>query len=49
MVNDAEAICDRIVPLGGQIVQSLYAELPTITACFSDPAGNVLGIYQHSA
>jgi predicted enzyme related to lactoylglutathione lyase len=47
MVDDAAATLDLIVENGGVVVQPIGAEAPEITAHFSDPAGNVLGIYQH--
>jgi predicted enzyme related to lactoylglutathione lyase len=47
MVDDAAATVDLIIENGGQIVQPIGADAPEITAKFRDPAGNVLGIYQH--
>lgn len=47
MVDDAKACIDSILAHGGKIVQELGKDAPEITAHFSDPAGNVLGIYQH--
>ena len=46
MVDDAAATLDLIVKNGGRIAQPIGADAPEITARFSDPAGNVLGIYQ---
>ena len=37
---------DKVVASGGRIVQPIGADAPEITARFSDPAGNVLGLYQ---
>ena len=34
---------------GGKIVQPIGVDAPEITARFSDPAGNVLGLYQEPA
>ncbi len=34
---------------GGKIVQPIGMDSPEITARFSDPAGNVLGLYQQPA
>ena len=31
---------------GGKIVQAIGGDAPEITARFSDPFGNVLGLYQ---
>jgi len=46
MVDDAAAICGAITAHGGAIVQPIGADAPEITARFSDPAGNVMGLYQ---
>jgi len=46
MVDDAKATVDAIVAHGGIITQELGKDAPEITAHFSDPAGNILGIYQ---
>ena len=47
MVDSVEATIEAIVAGGGRIVQPVGADLPEITARFSDPAGNVIGLYQH--
>ena len=49
MVDDAAATVDAIVAHGGEIVQSIGADAPEITARFRDPAGNILGVYQQPA
>ena len=49
MVDSVAATLDAIVRNGGRIVQPLGADAPEITARFSDPAGNVLGLYQEPA
>jgi uncharacterized protein len=46
MVDDAKATVDSIVAHGGIITQEIGKDAPEITAHFSDPAGNILGIYQ---
>jgi uncharacterized protein len=46
MVDDAAAVVEKIVSHGGQILQEIGKQYPEITALFSDPTGNVLGIYQ---
>jgi len=46
MVDSAEATCEYIVANGGKIVQEIGKDAPEITARFSDPAGNVFGLYQ---
>ena len=46
MVDDVTAILDIIIASGGKIVQPIGADAPEITARFTDPAGNVIGLYQ---
>ncbi len=46
MVDNIETTIGLIIENGGSIVQSVGMHLPEITARFSDPAGNVLGLYQ---
>lgn len=48
MVDNAATAVNAIVAAGGQIVQSIGADAPEITARFRDPCGNVLGIYQQA-
>jgi predicted enzyme related to lactoylglutathione lyase len=47
MVDNAEDALKLIVANGGTITQSIGTDAPEITAKFSDPAGNVFGIYQN--
>ena len=47
MVDNAAATVDLIVSHGGQIVQPIGADAHEITARFRDPAGNLIGVYQH--
>jgi predicted enzyme related to lactoylglutathione lyase len=47
MMNNAEAAVDAVIANGGKIVQPIGMDSPEITARFSDPFGNVLGLYQH--
>jgi len=47
MVDDAAATLDLIITNGGKLVQPIGMDAPEITARFSDPAGNILNIYQH--
>lgn len=47
MVDSVVATIDAIVAQGGEIVQPLGGDAPEITARFTDPAGNVFGLYQH--
>ncbi len=46
MVDSVAATVDLIVANGGEIVQSIGADAPEITARFRDPGGNVAGLYQ---
>lgn len=49
MVNSVENTVDAIVENGGEIVQSIGADAPEITARFRDPGGNVIGLYEQRA
>jgi len=49
MVDSVAATVDEIVANGGKIVQPIGMDAPEITARFSDPAGNVIGLYQQPA
>ena len=49
MVDSVAATIEKVVANGGKIVQPIGADAPEITARFSDPAGNVLGLYQNPA
>ena len=49
MVDSVAATLDLIVTNGGEIVQSIGADAPEITARFRDPGGNVVGLYQQPA
>jgi len=46
MVDDAKASIDLIVQHGGVIVKEVDINASEITAHFTDPAGNIFGIYQ---
>ncbi len=46
MVDDAATTLEAIVANGGTIVQEIGKEAPEITARFTDPGGNVIGLYQ---
>ena len=46
MVDSVADAVDKVTANGGMIVQPIGADAPEITARFSDPAGNVLGLYQ---
>ena len=49
MVDSVAATLEAVVALGGEIVQSIGADAPEITARFRDPGGNVIGLYQEPA
>src|SRR5438876_12027825 len=46
MVDSVATTIDAVNAHGGKIVQPIGGDAPEITARFSDPAGNVLGLYQ---
>jgi len=46
MVDDVAATLERIVALGGTVVQAIGVDAPEVTARFRDPGGNVVGLYQ---
>jgi len=49
MVDSVAETVKAVEASGGTIVQPLGADAPEITARFSDPAGNVIGLYQEPA
>lgn len=49
MVDSVAATIDSVIAHDGEIVQQIGADAPEITARFSDPAGNILGLYQQPA
>jgi len=46
MVDSVAATVDAVIAQGGALVQPIGADAPEVTARFSDPAGNVIGLYQ---
>ena len=46
MVDSVAATVDAVIAHGGRLVQPIGVDAPEITARFSDPAGNVIGLYQ---
>ena len=46
MVDSVAATLEAVVANGGEIAQPIGADAPEITGRFSDPAGNVIGLYQ---
>jgi predicted enzyme related to lactoylglutathione lyase len=47
MVDSMAGTLATIVANGGEIVKPVGADAPEITALFRDPAGNLVGLYQH--
>ena len=46
MVDSVASTMEAVTANGGKIVQPIGMDAPEITARFSDPAGNVIGLYQ---
>ncbi|HEV8282783.1 MAG TPA: VOC family protein [Chitinophagaceae bacterium] len=46
MVDNIEAAIEKVVSNGGKIIQPVGMDAPEITARFTDPAGNIIGLYQ---
>lgn len=46
MVDSVASTLDAVVANGGRIVQPIGMDAPEVTARISDPAGNVIGLYQ---
>ena|SRR5437870_13561945 len=46
MVDSVATTIDAVIAKGGRIVQPIGMDAPEVTARFSDPAGNILGLYQ---
>jgi uncharacterized protein len=46
MVNDIDVAIKLVNDNGGKIVRPVGMDAPEITAWFSDPTGNVLGLFQ---
>jgi len=46
MVDDIEKTMALVVENGGKIVRPVGMDAPEITAWFSDPSENILGLYQ---
>jgi predicted enzyme related to lactoylglutathione lyase len=47
MVDDADVAVELIKAHGGTIIKPIEKDASEITAHFTDPAGNLWGIYQH--
>jgi predicted enzyme related to lactoylglutathione lyase len=48
MVDSVSSTIESIIAQGGKLVQPIGADAPEITARFSDPTGNIFGLYQES-
>jgi predicted enzyme related to lactoylglutathione lyase len=46
MVDSVTSAVKSIISNGGKIVQPVGGDSPELTARFTDPAGNIFGIYQ---
>lgn len=46
MVDNVTSTIKSIISHGGKIIQPIGVDAPEITARFSDPAGNIFGLYQ---
>ncbi|HTK21855.1 MAG TPA: VOC family protein [Mucilaginibacter sp.] len=46
MIDSVEETVEAVIANGGKIVQPIGMDAPEITARFSDPFGNVFGLYQ---
>ena len=49
MVDNIDKAVETVIANGGKIVQPVGKDAPEITARFSDPAGNIIGLYQEPA
>ena len=49
MIDNITMTIDAVIANGGKIVQPVGMDAPEITARFSDPAGNIFGLYQQPA
>jgi predicted enzyme related to lactoylglutathione lyase len=46
MVDSVAATIDTVIANGGELVRPIGVDAPEVTARVSDPAGNVIGLYQ---
>ena len=46
MVDSVTMTIDAVIANGGKIVQPIGMDAPEVTARFSDPAGNIIGLYE---
>jgi predicted enzyme related to lactoylglutathione lyase len=47
MCDSVAATIEKVVAAGGELIQPIGGDAPEITARFRDPAGNILGLYEH--
>jgi predicted enzyme related to lactoylglutathione lyase len=48
MVDNIDDSIQKVIANGGKIIQPVGTDAPEITARFTDPAGNIIGLYQES-
>jgi predicted enzyme related to lactoylglutathione lyase len=46
MVDNIQDTIEKLVANGGTIIQPVGMDAPEITARFTDPGGNIIGLYQ---
>jgi len=46
MVDSVAQTIEKVIAAGGKIVQPIGGDHPEITARFTDPTGNIIGLYQ---
>jgi predicted enzyme related to lactoylglutathione lyase len=46
MVDSVAATIDAVIAKEGKVVQPIGVDAPETTARFSDPAGNIIGLYE---
>jgi predicted enzyme related to lactoylglutathione lyase len=46
MIDDMTKTIEAVIANGGKIVQPVGMDAPEITARFTDPTGNIIGLYQ---
>jgi len=49
MVDDIQATIDLVIANGGRIIQTFDQDSSEKIAKFTDPAGNIFGLYQHKS
>ncbi len=46
IVDDIEATLKKVTELGGEVVTPKTRQGPTFRACFTDPSGNLFGLWE---